>query len=316
MKRMLMATGHLSVFLSAGLLLAACAQKPSSTAPAAKVDNVAVVNGRPISRNTYEFYVKGVVRKPAEDLTPEQRAELLDNLIRGEVIASAAEKNGIAAMDETRAVMDLSRLQILQQASTQAYLKDRKASDEELQAEYGLQMATMAKTQYRASHILVPTQEAARQVIEDLGKGASFASLARRVSIDPESKEKGGDVDWFTPEGMPPPFTQAVQAMKKGEVTKTPVQTTFGWHVIRLDDTREATPPPFDSVKDRLVQIVEGKKFKAYTDKLVSEAKIEKTLEAAPTAAAPAPAPEPASPASGAPAAPAAPAAGEPAKAP
>ena len=297
MKRMLMATGHLSVFLSAGLLLAACAQKPSASGPAAKVDNVAVVNGRPISRNTYEFYVKGVVRKPAEDLTAEQRAELLDNLIRGEVIASAAEKSGIAAMDETRAVMDLSRLQILQQASTQAYLKDRKASDEELQAEYGLQMATMAKTQYRASHILVATQEAAQKVIDELSKGASFAQLARRVSTDAGSKEKGGDLDWFTPEGMTPPFAQAVQAMKKGEISKAPVQTSFGWHVIRLDDTREASPPPFDSVKDRLVQIVEGKKFKAYTDKLVSEAKIEKTLEATPAVAAPAPTPAPAAPA-------------------
>jgi len=295
MKRKSMAIGHLPVVLStlvlsAGILLAACAQKPSSTGPAAKVDNVAVVNGRPISRNTYNFYVKGVAGKPAEDLTPEQRAELLDNLIRGEVIASAAEKAGIATQDETRAVMDLSRLQILQQASSQSYLKDRKASEEELQAEYGLQVGSMAKTQYRASHILVPTQEAATKVIDELNKGASFAQLARRVSTDAGSKVKGGDLDWFTPEGMTPPFAQAVQAMKKGEITRTPVQTTFGWHVIRLDDTREASPPPFDSVKDRLVQIVEGKKFKAYTDKLVSEAKIEKTLEATPPAATPAPA--------------------------
>jgi len=290
--------------LSAGILFAACAQKPSSTEPAVKVDNVAVVNGRPISRNTYNFYVKGVAGKPADDLTTEQRAELLDNLIRGEVIASAAEKSGIATQDETRAVMDLSRLQILQQASSQSYLKDRKASQEELQAEYGLQVGTMAKTQYRASHILVPTQEAAQKVIDELNKGASFAQLARRVSTDAGSKEKGGDLDWFTPEGMTPPFAQAVQTMKKGEVSKVPVQTTFGWHVIRLDDTREASPPPFDSVKDRLVQIVEGKKFKAYTDKLVSEARIEKTLEA--QAAVP-PASTPA---------PAAPAAAEPAKAP
>ncbi|MEO8309211.1 MAG: peptidylprolyl isomerase [Pseudomonadota bacterium] len=283
----------------AATLVLGCTQKPAGT-PAEKVDNVAVVDGHPISRNTYNFYVKGVAKKPAEDLTPAQRAELLDNLVRGEVIAAAAEKDGTAARDETRAVLELTRLQVLQQASSQVYLKDRAPSAEELQAEYDLQTAQLSKTQYRASHILVPTQTAAQNIIDQLGKGASFADLAKRNSTDAGSKDRGGDLDWFSPEGMTPAFAAAVAAMKKGETTKVPVQTPFGWHVIRLVDTRESAPPPLDSVKDRLVQIVEGKKFKAYTDKLVASAKIEKTLESAPTvgaapaapaAAAPAPAP-------------------------
>lgn len=299
--------------LVAGLLATACAQKPAGTEAATKVDNVAVVDGRPISRNTYNFYVKGVAGKPAEDLTPEQRKELLDNLIRGEVVASSTEKSGVATQDETRAVMELSRLTVLQQAAQQSYLKDRKASQEELQAEYGLQIAGMAKTQYRASHILVPTQDAAARIITELVKGASFADMAKRYSTDSGSKNRGGDLDWFSPEGMNPPLAAAVQGLRKGEYTKTPVQTQFGWHVLRLDDTREATPPPFESVKDRLVQIVEAKKFKAYTDTLVSQAKIEKTLEAEPAAPVAAPA---ASPAASPAMAPAAPPAAEPAKAP
>jgi peptidyl-prolyl cis-trans isomerase C len=292
--------------VAAGLLVPAllatgCAQKPAATGTAAKVDNVAVVDGHPISRNTYNFYVKGVAGKPAEDLTPEQRADLLENLIRGEVVAQAAEKDGTAARDETRAVLELTRLQVLQQASSQLYLKDRKPSQEELQAEYDLQVGQIAKTQYRASHILVPTQAAAQKIIDDLGKGASFADLAKRNSTDAGSKDRGGDLDWFSPEGMTPPFAKAVVAMKKGETTKVPVQTQFGWHVIRLVDTREQAPPPLDSVKDRLVQIVEAKKFKAYTDQLVTQAKVEKSLETTPANAAPAPA-------AAAPAAPAAPA--------
>jgi peptidyl-prolyl cis-trans isomerase C len=266
-------------------LVAGCAQKPAATAPV-KVDNVAVVDGHPISRNTYNYYVKGVAGKPAEDLTPEQRAELLNNLVRGEVVAQSAEKDGTAARDETRAVMELTRLQVLQQAASQAYLKDRKPSAEELQAEYDLQMAQISKIQYRASHILVPTQAAAQKIIDELGKGANFADLARKNSTDAGSKDRGGDLDWFSPEGMTPPFAKAVAAMKKGETTKVPVQTQFGWHVIKLVDTRESAPPPLDSVKDRLVQIVEGKKFKAYTDKLVAQAKIEKSLEVAPAAVA------------------------------
>jgi hypothetical protein len=155
----------LALPLAAGLLAAGCAQKPAATAagPASKPDNVAVVDGHPISRNTYNFYVKSVAGKPAEDLTPEQRGQLLDNLIRAEVVAQAAEKDGLAAQDETRAVTELSRLTVLQQASSQAYLKDRKASQEELQAEYDLQVASMAKKQYRASHIC---EEAATRIDE------------------------------------------------------------------------------------------------------------------------------------------------------
>lgn len=302
-----------ALFLAASLL-AGCAQKPAATAPA-KVDNVAVVNGHPISRNTFNYYVKSVARKPAEDLTPAQRGDLLDNLIRAEIVAQAAEKDGIAAKDETRAVMDLSRLQVLQQAASQAYLTDRKPSPEELQAEYDLQVGQISKTQYHASHILVPTQALAQKIIDDLGKGASFADLAKRYSTDAGSKSRGGDLDWFSPEGMTPPFAKAVAAMKKGETTKVPVQTEFGFHVIRLIDTRETAPPPLDSVKDRLIQIVEGKKFKAYTDNLVTQAKIEKTLE--PVAATPAGTPPAAaaSPPAVAPATPA-PAAPAPAKAP
>jgi peptidyl-prolyl cis-trans isomerase C len=272
--------------MAVALMFTGCAQKPGATTPAAKVDNVAVVDGHAISRNTYNFYVKGVAGKPAEDLTPAQRAELLENLVRGEVIASAAEKDGLAAKDETRAVMELTRLQVLQQAASQAYLKDRKPSAEEIQAEYDLQVGQISRTQYRASHILVPTQAAAQKIIDELGKGASFADLAKRNSTDAGSKDRGGDLDWFSPEGMTPPFAKAVAAMKKGEISKVPVQTQFGFHVIKLVDTREAAPPPLDSVKDRLVQIVEAKKFKAYTDTLVAKAKVEKSLEVAPVVGA------------------------------
>jgi peptidyl-prolyl cis-trans isomerase C len=264
--------------IAVAALATACTQKPGTPTAQPKTDNVAVVDGKAISRNTFNHYVKGVAGKPAEDLTAEQRAELLENLIRGEVIAAAAEKSGIAVQDDTRAVMELSRLTVLQQAASQSYLKDRKASDEEVKAEYDLQVTNMPKTQYRASHILVPTEEAAKQVIAQVERGASFSQVARQVSTDAGSKERGGDLDWFTPESMTPAFADAVKKLQKGDITKVPVQTQFGWHVIRLADTRETAPPPFESVKDRLVQIVEAKKFKAYTDTLIAKTKITKSL--------------------------------------
>jgi peptidyl-prolyl cis-trans isomerase C len=289
-------TAVLAAALAASaLLLAACGQKIAGTG--ASADNVAVVDGRPVSRNTYDHYVQGVANRPSSELTPEQRAELLDNLIRGELIASEAERTGLAAKDDTRAVLDLSRLTVLQQASSQDYLKDRKATDPELKAEYDTQVAQMARTEFRARHILVNTEEFARNLIHQLDRGADFAQLAKKESLDTGSRENGGDLGWFTPDRMVPPFSEAIAKMDKGQITKDPVQTTFGWHVIQLEDRRDAAPPPFDSVKERLVQIVEAKKFRAHTDELMAAAKIERTLEkpaatgTAPAATAPAAAP-------------------------
>ena len=158
------------------------------------------------------------------------------------------------------------------------FLKDRKATDTELKAEYDSQVAAMPKTQYHAHHILLKTKDDADKVLAQLKKGAKFETLAKSLSTDTGSKANGGDLNWFSPSGMVKPFADAVVALKKGETTTAPVQSDFGWHVIRLDDTRETTPPPFDTVKDRLVQIVEAKKFKSYQDDLLKTAKVEKTL--------------------------------------
>jgi len=135
----------------------------------------------------------------------------------------------------------------------------------------------MPKTEYHARHILVATEQFAQKLIDQLDKGGKFEELAKKESMDP-SKDNGGDLGWFTPDRMVPPFSQAVVGLTKGGYTKKPVQTQYGWHVIRLDETRDVAPPPFDSVKDRLGQIVEAKKFKSYTDELAKTAKIEKKL--------------------------------------
>ena len=257
-------------------LLAACG-KQGASADKDSGGDVAVVNGVAISHNTFDYYVKGVSGKATSEATAEQKAQLLDNLIRGELVAADAEKTGIAKQPETQAILELSRLNVLQQASSQAYLKDRKTTDEDLKKEYDSQVAALPKTEYHARHILVATEQFAQKLIEQLDKGGKFEELAKKESMDP-SKENGGDLGWFTPDRMVPPFSQAVVGLSKGAYTKTPVQTQYGWHVIRLDDTRDVAPPPFDSVKDRLVQIVEAKKFKAYTDELAKTAKIEKKL--------------------------------------
>lgn len=261
--------------LALAALAAACSQKPPGTATADKA--VATVDGKSISANTFTQYVKGSASKPPEDIPAEQRGQLLDNLVRAEVVAQEAERNGTAAKDETRAMLDLARLQILQRAMAEQYLKDRPSSDQELRAEYDLRIAQLPKLRYRASHILVGTEDAAKALIAQLQKGASFEQLAKANSTDAGSKDRGGDLDWFTPDSMTPPFAEAVQKLKKGETTAAPVKTQFGWHVIRLTDTAENPPPPFESVKDRLGQMVQEKKFSAYVDTLIAKAKVTKT---------------------------------------
>jgi peptidyl-prolyl cis-trans isomerase C len=269
--------------LMALIALAACgrmgpgtAGSQSASTPADKP--VATVNGTNISRDTYDYYVRNTAGKAPSELSPDQRNQLLDNLVRGEIVAQQAEKQGLDKNSDTRSLLQLSRLQILEQAGAEHYLQDKKPTDAELQAEYRQQVDAMPKTQYHARHILVANQAEAQQIIEQLKKGAKFDELAKKDSIDPGSKNQGGDLGWFSPNNMVKPFADAVMALKKDEITPQPVQTQYGWHVIQLLDTRETPVPPFDQVKDRVTQLVQQKKFRAYQDELLKNAKVEKGL--------------------------------------
>ncbi len=266
-------------------VLAACSQKgadsKTSTSP-----SVATVDGINIDRDLYEFYAKGVANKPASELTAEQRDQVLDNLIRAKVIAEQADKDGTTKEANTAALLELSRLNVIQQAVSEKYLKDRKPTDQELRAEYETQVGQLPKLEYHARHILVATEAFAGKVVAELEKGAKFEDVAKRESMD--SKENGGDLGWFTPDRMVKPFADAVVAMKPGEYTHAPVQTQFGWHIIKLEETRDLAAPAFENVKQRVEQMVQAKKFKSYVDDLMKTAKVEKKLESVPAAAAPA----------------------------
>ena len=256
--------------------LAACQPKTGGTAANDNSPPVATVNGTPITRNFYDFYIKGITGgKAPADLTADQRALALDNLIRAQVVADQAVKEGVNKTGDTAYMLELARLNVLQQAVEERYLKDREPTEQELRAEYEAQLAQMPKTEYHARHILVATEPFAQKIIERLEKGEKFDALAKSESMD-SSKNNGGDLGWFTPGRMVPEFAGAVMALKPGEFTKKPVQTQYGWHVIQLIETREVTPPPFDQVRQRLVQVVQAKKFRIYQDELMRNAKIEK----------------------------------------
>ena len=259
--------------------LVACQKKAETPAAAGASASppVATVNGTPIGRDFYEFYVKNAAGKASSELAADQREQALDNLVRARVVAEQAEKEGLLKDKDTAAILELSRLNVLQQAVMDRYLKDKKPTEPELRAEYETQVGLLAKQEYRARHILVATEDFAKKIVTQLDKGGNFADIAKRESMD-SSKQQGGDLGWFTPERMVKPFSDAVVGLKVGEYTKAPVQTQYGWHVIQLEETRELAPPPYDSVKQRLEQVVQGKKFKTYTDSLMKTAKVEKKI--------------------------------------
>ncbi len=284
--------------------LAACQPKTATTVAAPTSPPVATVNGVPISRDFYDFYIKGISGKSSAELSPEQRGLALDNLIHAELVGQDAEKQGLDKSGDTAYLIEISRLNVLQQAASERYLKDKKPTDQELRAEYDTQVAKLPKEEYHGRHILVATQPFAQKIVERLQKGEKFEDLARTQSMDSSAKQ-GGDLGWFGLDRMVPEFSAALTTLKPGEYTHTPVQTQYGWHVIQLIATRPLTPPPFEQVKPRLAQMVEAKKFRAYMDDVAKNAKIEKFLDqpAAGSAPAAAGAPATAAPAAAAPAA-------------
>jgi peptidyl-prolyl cis-trans isomerase C len=194
------------------------------------------------------------------------------------VVGQQASKDGIDKVPETAALLELTRLNVLQQAVAEKYLKDRKPTEQELRAEYETQVGSLAKQEYHAKHILVATEPFAQKVVERLQKGEKFEDVAKHESMD-SSKDNGGDLGWFTPDKMVKPFSDAILSLKPGEYTHKPIQTQYGWHVIELVETRDLQPPPYDNVRQRLEQVVQAKKVKAYTDDLMRNAKIEKKLD-------------------------------------
>jgi peptidyl-prolyl cis-trans isomerase C len=266
----------------AALLLTACGKGQQVAAPAPSDKPapapVATVNGAPLSRAVFDIYAKNITQgKPGADLTPDQKNQALDDLIKIQLIAAVGEKDGLESDPDVASRLQIVKMRILADAEAQKYLKDKEPTDAELHAEYDAQIAQMDKTEYHARHILVASKEQAEQLIKKIQGGAKFEDVAKTNSTD-GSKANGGDLGWFTLARMVKPFGDAVKGLKKGEITTQPVQTQFGWHIIKLEDTRDVSPPPFEQVKAQLINGVKQKKLQAYVDELQKTATIDKKL--------------------------------------
>ena len=273
------------VLIAAVGLLSACTRPAGDAAkPAAgKADTaakattvVATVNGKAIDSEMLNVFVQAVSQNPGAEVTAEQRKQMLEQLINMTLAAQAAEKEGLENDATVKARMSLLKTQLLAEAATEKYMKAHPISDSETKAEYDTQVANMPK-EYKARHILVDSKEKADEIIKQLAAGGDFAKIATKESKDAGSGKNGGDLGWFSAQSMVKPFADAVAAMEKGQTTPQPVQSEFGWHVIKLEDTRSPVAPAYEDVKQQVEVLSQRKKLQAYLDELRKTAKIQIT---------------------------------------
>lgn len=267
---------HSLLALIAPLLLLVACGKAGAPDAAESAGPVATVNGKAISTSEFELYVDNVARQSGREVSEDQKSQLLDQLIGMKLAAEAAEKDGVAKDPKVEDQLALARLNVIVDAGLQKYLDAHPVSEDELKPEYDAQVAAMPR-EYHARHILVDDQPTAEAITKELEGGADFAKLAAEKSKD-SSSNSGGDLGWFTLETMVKPFADAVARLQPGELTKQPVQSQFGWHIIKLEDSRAPTAPAFEEVKDRVRMLVQRKKLQNYLDELRKNAKIDKKI--------------------------------------
>lgn len=263
------------------LVLSAC-NKPAdgtaaATAPAAaaSAEVAATVDGAPISKAQLDGIMQQQAAQGMPD-TPDTRKVVVDNLALQMLVAKEATAKGLDKTPEVSGNLEIARQSILANAFVKDYLKTATVSDEALKAEYEAFKAKSGGNEYKARHILVKTEDEAKDIIAKLKKDIkSFDGLAKAKSMDPGSKANGGDLGWFNPSGMVPEFGAAVAKLEKGKFTEEPVKTQFGYHVIVLDDSRATPVPELDSVKAQLTQQLQQKNLKKMLDDLKAKAKIE-----------------------------------------
>src|ERR1043166_8264238 len=247
------------------LLLApplALAQEPAKKAPA-KTDAPAK-GGKDLFPPAYfDFMLKQRTSQCQTD-TPELRQAIRDELNTRELLVREAKKQGLDKMPGMKAEMDLTSQTVLVRTFVADYVKAHPVPDDVLHKEYDQIKSQMGDKEYKVRHILVDKEDEAKDIIAQLQKGEKFDKLASDRSKDTGSKANGGDLDWNVPANFVKPFADAMIALQKGKFTTTPVQTQFGWHVIELDDVRDAKVPGFDEVKPQLAQRMQGQVVEKY----------------------------------------------------
>lgn len=253
--------------LALSLLVASTAALAQPSKPLAKVNGVA------IPASVAELMVAEQVAQGAPN-NEELRRAVKDELVRRELLAQEAKKKGLDKKPEMIARMDVARQGILIGGFINEWMRANPVSEASVKAEYDRRVKEMSGTEYKVRHIQLEKEADAKAVIAKLQSGAKFEDLAKE-SVDAGSKDNGGDIGWVSPQGLPQPLSEALGKLEKGKFHGMPVQTNFGYHVIKLEDTRQAVPPKYEDVQANLRQGLEQQALTQYISSLMSKAKVE-----------------------------------------
>jgi peptidyl-prolyl cis-trans isomerase C len=242
-------------------------------AQAADSAPVATVNGKAIKQSLVDFILKDASAS-GQKIDDNTKAVVVNKLISQELVLQEAQKAGVDKQADYQAKEDLMRRELMINTYLQDYLKKNPIDEAATKAAYEKFKAQVGNKEFNARHILVKTEAEAKDVIAQLAKGGDFAKLAKEKSIDPGSKDKGGELGWFSPASMVRPFSDAVSKLQKGLYTTVPVQTQFGWHVIKLEDIRDMQPPAYEQVKENIQKDLQQKQLEKLLNDLRSKAKI------------------------------------------
>ena len=235
--------------------------------------NLAVVNGKPIPSSRADLMAKQMSAQGQKD-TPELRNMIKEELINREILMQEADKQGLGNTPEVKNQLEMARQAIVIRSLIGNFVKKNPVSDADVKAEYDKFKAQAGDKEYHARHILVEKEEDAKSIISKLKGGAKFEELAKQ-SKDPGSAPNGGDLDWNPPAAFVKPFSDAMVALQKGQITETPVKTQFGYHIIRLDDVRPAKVPSMEEIKPQIMEQIQQKRLQAYQQDLRKKAKVQ-----------------------------------------
>lgn len=250
------------------ILLAAFAAAP------AFAQNIAVVNGTPIPKARADALVSQLVKQGQQE-SPQLQQAVRDELINREILMQEAVREGIPTHPDVKSQIAVAQQTVVLRALIEDFTKKHTPTDAEVKARYDELIKQVSGSELHLHHILVKDEQQAKDLTAKIKGGAKFEDLAKQYSIDPGSAKNGGDLDWSNPKAYVPEFAQAAEKLQKGQVTDAPVHTQFGWHIIRLDDTRAMTPPPLEQVKAQITQQMQQEKLQAFEQNLRAQAKIQ-----------------------------------------
>jgi peptidyl-prolyl cis-trans isomerase C len=246
----------------------------SAASAGAFAQNVAIVNGKAVPKARMDVLAQQLATA-GRPVTPEMEGQLREEVVAREIFMQEAQKQGLDTSDDYRNQLELARQAILIRTLFENYRKTNPVTDADVQAEYDKFVAANGGKEYKARHILVETEDQAKKIMADLKKGAKFEDIAKKQSKDPGSGANGGDLDWANPASFVPEFSEAMIKLKKGETTPAPVKTQFGWHIIRVDDIRQAQLPKLEEVKPQITQQLQQQRLQKYQEDLRAKAKVE-----------------------------------------